>query len=443
MTRGGKKMGTLDGALNLARFLSEQWKGPDELRRLQERRLEKALGLSYSAPFYRKMMDAAHLRPSGGMETLQELPVTTKDDIQGNPDSFLSSFSSNRQETHISHETTGSTGKPLQILMDPKFATLRTSLLFSNLFSCGIKPFHLTAKLVFKGKSGHGTAPRSYGILPILSLDLLDDERKNLEIIRRAKAEALCYYPSATTLLARANLESGKPLRLKRVLSGSELLTQDWRKLLEESFSCPVFDLYGCWEFGSIAFECPEEHGLHVNTGTFFMEILDSRGRPCKDRPGRVVMTSLSNTAMPLVRYDLGDVASWGGQCPCGRGLPLIKSLEGRADDMVVLPSGRLRPPLAFRFTDLECVAKGIRMYQLVQENEGLFVFRYVPSPFGLPEDSKKDIEKRIMLACLGEPVVVEFEQVEAIKRNRRGKLDRLISKVSRRRPIRAGEGLS
>ncbi len=433
-------MGTLDGAWNLARFLSEQWKGPDELRKLQGRRLEKALELSYSAPFYRKKMDAAHLRPSGGMETLQELPVTTKDDIQRDPDSFLSSL---RQETHVSHETTGSTGKPLRVLMDRKSATLRTSLLFSNLFSCGIKPFSLTAKLVFKGNSGQYGALRSYGILPILSLDILDDERKNLEIIRRAKAEALCYYPSATTLLARANLESAKPLRLKRVLSGSELLTPDWRKLLEESFSCPVFDLYGCWEFGSIAFECPEEHGLHVNTGTFFMEILDSRGRPCGNRPGRVVMTSLSNMAMPLVRYDLGDIATWGGQCPCGRGLPLIKSLEGRADDMVVLPSGTLRSPLTFRFTDLECVAKGILMYQLVQEKEGLFVFRYVPSAIGLPEGSKKYIEKRIVIACLGEPVVVEFEEVEEIKRNRRGKLDRLISRVSRRRSIRAGGGPS
>jgi phenylacetate-CoA ligase len=437
----GKIMGTLDGAWNLVRFLSEQWKRPDELRKLQEKRLKNALEQSYGAPFYRKMMDAAHLNPAGGKETLQELPLTAKEDIQRDPDSFLTSAENLGND--FVHETTGSTGKPLRVRLDRNSSTIRTSLLFSNLFSCGIRPFSLTAQLVFKKSPAQYAKLRSYGILPRISLDILDDARKNLEIIRRAKAEALCYYPSATTLLARANLESGKPLRLKRVLSGSELLTPDWRRLLEESFSCPVSNLYGCWEFGPIAFECPEEHCMHVNTGTFHMEILDSHNRNCAKGTGRVVLTSLCNSAMPLVRFDLGDLASWGGQCPCGRGLPVLKSLEGRADDMVVLPSGKLQSPLTFRFTDLECVAKGILMYQLVQEKEGLFVFRYVPSATGLPEGSKKDIVSRISAGCLGETVVVEFEQVGEIKRNRRGKLDRLISKVSRRRSIRAGGGPS
>ena len=99
-----------------------------------------------------------------------------------------------------------------------------------------------------------------------------------------------------------------------------------------------------------------------------------------------------------------------------------------------------VQSPLAFRFTDLKCVADGILMYQLVQETEDSFVFRYIPCKGSLSGQSKKEIEGRILTACNGESVRVGFEETDDIRRNRRGKLDRLVSKVSRRRPRQSFE---
>jgi phenylacetate-CoA ligase len=433
----GADMGLLEGANYLAGFALEQWKSPEELAGLQEERLKKALEDASGAGFYREMLVQSDLRFNDAFSLLESLPTTTKEQIQANPGAFTPE--GNGGSAEISRETTGSTGKPLTVRMDRKASTMRTALMLLNSMSCGLTPLSLTANLRFSDGVKRPPSGRMYGVLPWIALDILDDEMKNLEIMRARKADSLGYYPSAMAILAKANMEGERPLRLKRVLSGAEMLTPAWRKLLEDSFRCPVFNKYGSWEFGPIAWECPEEHSLHVNTGTFHMEILDGKNRPLHQGIGRVVMTSLCNRAMPLIRYEQGDLAGWGAQCPCGRGLPVIKSLEGRADDMVVLPSGKLRSPLSMRFTDLECVVNGIRTYQLIQEREGLFLFRYVPSPAGFSESSRKDIERRISIACLGEPVSVEFEEADEIKRNRRGKLDRLISKVSRRRSILDG----
>ncbi|MFH0884974.1 MAG: hypothetical protein V1861_04650, partial [Candidatus Micrarchaeota archaeon] len=433
----GANMGLLGGMKYLAGFALEQWKSPDELARLQESRLKNAFKEASRTRYYRDLLRQSDLRSTGAFSVLESLPTTSKEHIQSNPDAFI-------QDGHdgkgiISRETTGSTGKPLKVRMDKKASTIRTALMLLNMMSCGLTPFSLTADLCFSDGVRRPLSGRAYGVLPWFSLDILDDEKKNLEIMRKCRADSLGYYPSAMTLLARANMDSQKPLRLKQVLSGAEMLVPGWRKLLEDSFCCPVFNLYGSWEFGPMAWECPEEHSLHVNTGSFHMEILDSRNRPLSHGTGRVVITSLCNGAMPLLRYEMEDLAGWGGQCPCGRGLPVLKSLEGRSDDMVVLPSGRLRSPRSVRFTDLECVVKGIRTYQLIQEKEDLFLFRYVPSSAGFPESSRKEIARRISIACLGEQVRVEFEQVEEIARNRGGKLDQLISKVSRRRSILDG----
>ena len=434
-------MGIFGGIGYLAGFALEQWKSPDEIRCLQEMRLGKALADASAAPFYKDMLGQYGLHFGTGhgdaLSFLESLPATTKEQIQSNPGAFIPK--GNGVGTVITRETTGSTGKPLTVRMDKKASTIRTALMLLNSISCGLTPFSRTAALHFQDGTKRRDFGRMYGVLPWFSLDILEDEWKNLETMRRKRADSLGYYPSAMTLLARANLDSARPVRLEQVISGAEMLTPGWRSLLEESFSCPVFNKYGSWEFGPIAWECPEEHSMHVNTGSFHMEILDERNRPLRQGTGRVVMTSLCNSAMPLIRYEMGDLASWGGRCPCGRGLPVLKSLEGRADDMVVLPSGRMRSPLSVRFTDLECVVKGIRTYQLIQEKEDLFLFRYVASPSGFPDSSRKDIERRIAIACLNEPVRVDFEEVDEIRRNRRGKLDRLISKVSRRRAVAEG----
>ena len=226
-------------------------------------------------------------------------------------------------------------------------------------------------------------------------------------------------------LIARANMEN--PVKLKSVICGAEMLTKDYRKTIEESFSCHAYNMYGCWEFGPLAWECPE-HSLHVNTNSVIMEIVDSNGRPKKSGVGEVVLTSLRNTSMPLIRYNIGDLASWGNECSCGRSLPVLKSIEGRCDDMLTLPSGRKITPMTILVEYRGEIYKGISEYQIIQERPDLFVVKVIPTKDGFKHE--KEMIDRIKEACFGEDVTIEIEIVDKIQKIGT-KQRRVISKVS------------
>jgi phenylacetate-CoA ligase len=157
------------------------------------------------------------------------------------------------------------------------------------------------------------------------------------------------------------------------------------------------------------------------------VEIIGKGGKPEKNGLGEVVVTSFHNTPMPFIRYSTGDLAKWGSECSCGRGSPVIESLEGRKTDVFRLPSGKVRP-----FGALYIALNQIRVlsFQVVQERADLFVFRYVPLQGDLTPAAKDDIKRRISTACLGEPIAVEFERVDSIKRGGRGKHRYILTKV-------------
>ena len=148
---------------------------------------------------------------------------------------------------------------------------------------------------------------------------------------------------SAIHLIAREVLDRGLSVRPKAVTTTAEKLFLHQRETIERAFGHKLFDQYGCGESNSTAFECERHSGLHVAAEHVIVELLDGGG-PCVGgrRAGRVVITDLDNYAMPLLRYDNGDLASWADTpCPCGRGLPLLARIEGRAYEVLDVPGGR------------------------------------------------------------------------------------------------------
>jgi phenylacetate-CoA ligase len=178
-------------------------------------------------------------------------------------------------------------------------------------------------------------------------------------------------YASALAIYARHLRETGRPFPAPRgVISCAETLTAPVRELLSEVFECPVFDRYGSREFGLIASQC-ESGSYHVNTRGVWVEILNG-GRPAAPgTPGRVVVTGLAARAMPLVRYDTGDVAEAAepAPCPCGRGLPLMGPVHGRVSDFVVTPDGRLVH--GEFFTHLFYGCRSVRSFAVRQDGRG------------------------------------------------------------------------
>ncbi|MEW6035040.1 MAG: hypothetical protein AB1529_00365 [Candidatus Micrarchaeota archaeon] len=389
---------------------SAQWQDRDAILSLQCKRLEALLRSAFRTPHYAAAL--AGLSQSELADDITSAPFTTKDEVLDRRRDFISSGATDLLRV----ETGGTGGVPLTFFRDKAFHEhcIARGLFLENEF--GASPFDLQAYIL--ARPVHSRFP----LYPRISLSTFEPEDKNLETVKKRGVKILGGHTNSIAIMAGMN----DGYRLKSVFATAETLRPRSRRLIEDSFSCRVFDHYAATEFHSLAWECPEEGSLHVNIESCLVEIIGRNGRPKKSGPGEVVVTGLRNLSMPLVRYRLGDLAQWGRDCPCGRGLPVLKAVLGRSSDTILLPSGRRRA--------LEALGplyrlRGIRAYQVIQERPDALAFRYVRSP-----DFSKATEERVReilsRGCLGEPVAVECEEVERLEKSRSGKIPDFISRI-------------
>jgi len=132
-------------------------------------------------------------------------------------------------------------------------------------------------------------------------------------------------------------------------MTTSEILFPKIRKFIEDTFECPVFDRYGANEVDGISLECPGGAGMHINLEGNFLEFVGRNGPVKENEMGEIVITNLYNYGMPLIRYRIGDFASYSNQtCQCGKTLPVMGNLHGRIHDFVVSSDGSLLDPYFF-----------------------------------------------------------------------------------------------
>jgi phenylacetate-CoA ligase len=175
-------------------------------------------------------------------------------------------------------------------------------------------------------------------------------------------------YASSLNLLAQFAELTNTPLHLKCIISNAEPLYEHVRLRLEKVFQCRVYDTYGGTEGAFMGFECSSGR-MHLCPDFGVMEIVREDGTPCEPgESGNVVVTGLTNRAMPLIRYPNGDTAAWAKdqRCRCGCSFPVIERIEGRTDDLIELPDGRvvgrLDPVFKSEFP--------IREAQIIQKND-------------------------------------------------------------------------
>ena len=132
------------------------------------------------------------------------------------------------------------------------------------------------------------------------------------------------------------------PVKVVKPIGGST--TSAMVKVIKEGFRCDFFDSYGCSEMGWMACECPEHNGLHLFMDLYYIEICRN-GKPVNSgEPGRILITDLSNKAMPFIRYDIGDVGRWvDGVHHCDRHAIRLE-VVGRIQDTISNSKGKLFP---------------------------------------------------------------------------------------------------
>jgi phenylacetate-CoA ligase len=181
---------------------------------------------------------------------------------------------------------------------------------------------------------------------------------------------------------------------------------------------------YGCGEVGPIAFECPEG-GLHLMSDNLYIEVLKEDGTSAQSGEiGQVVVTELHSWAMPLIRYQMMDNVEMGEErCPCGRTLPLIRQIIGRAYDFLKSKSGkRFHGEKVMYFLEhLQDLNLGVKMIQVVQPSLSELRIKVVPTPIFQP--LALEMMQTYFYEALGDDVNVHFEMVDQIPREASGKL--------------------
>lgn len=223
----------------------------------------------------------------------------------------------------------------------------------------------------------------------------------------------------------------------RAILSAAGNLTDGMRADLERVFRAPVFNQYGSRELGGVACECDHHRGLHVCGESCFVELVRPDGTPtAPGELGRMLVTTFTSRAMPLLRYDIGDLASWSGEpCACGRGWPLLAEIGGRVSDLFWLPDGGSVSPIYLRHT-VGVVLGGdwLRQYQLVQEALDQVTVRLaLREPVAQPREqhAQRLVDlTRSLRTVMGESCQVSFEFVDELPPSESGKQRYAISRV-------------
>jgi phenylacetate-CoA ligase len=169
------------------------------------------------------------------------------------------------------------------------------------------------------------------------------------------------------------------------VICGAERLLPTDRKALEEAFGPEVFETYGSREVMLMATECEAHAGLHTSMETLVVEVVvreDGTVRAAKPGElGEVLVTDLTNHAMPFIRYANGDLAVAGPEeiCACGRALPRLASVEGRVTETLVDGNGARVNGLVFNVV-IAHLAHAIRQFQVVQHKDRSVTLRVAPT---------------------------------------------------------------
>jgi phenylacetate-CoA ligase len=323
----------------------------ETIRRRQADALRAILQHSVSTvPFYRALGPVVDLR--GDSESilyqLAQMPVITKGDVRGAPDRFVSERIP--PSRRMAMRTSGTTGTPLTIFQTRHAVRFQWAIWWRHKTRFGIRPgepfLSFGARVPALGENSAIPWRENYALgQTYLVTSLLRGRalQQTIDMVRRRRFAYFTGYPSAMYVLAREILDRGVDLEHapRMIFTGSDALTPGFRTVIEQAFRSMISDNFGSAEMCGNLSQCP--HGrYHVDHELGIVELLPVAHT---DDPSlrRLVCTGLVNRAMPFIRYDLGDFARVSDRrCGCGRSSPSVESVDGRAEDFIQTPDGRL-----------------------------------------------------------------------------------------------------
>jgi phenylacetate-CoA ligase len=424
-------------------FDQTQWWAPELLLRQQFRQLARLVEHAYrTTPLYRDRLAAAGYRAGDAitMEFWRRIPPLTRREAQEAQGALVSNRIPPEHGSVAEVSTSGSTGLPVRVR---KTALVQTMWNAVALREYRWSRCDFSQRLAVIRGPDRVRAPYPAGVVcpdwgppatflyrtgRAAALDIHADAIEQAEWLQRIEPCYLLTFPSNALMLARYFRRNGLALpSLRGIWTVSEVVDERLRRACRSAWGVEITDTYSAAETGYLALQCPEHRHYHAQSETVLVEVLDREGTACAPgETGDVVVTPLHNFATPLLRYEIGDRAEVGGPCPCGRGLPVIRRILGRAKHELVLPSGSRRH--AWLGTDEFAENPAIVQHQVVQRSLEELEFRLVVRrPLTAAEETRL---ADVLRKNLGHPFRVTFRYLDGIPRAPSGRFFEFLSEL-------------
>lgn len=436
--KGAMRLKGIDFQGELNTLIQSQYYDIDKLEKIQHEKVVDLIRYAVAyVPHYQQTFDGMVDFPIRGVSDLKQFPTVSKDVLKASPEMMRSRES---LRGLVKKTTAGSTGEPFSLWKSSTALEKELAATWRGYSWAGIEQGDRQGRF-------WGVPLDKKGLLKSKAIDFLTHRRRisafsfNDEILRQCTRELVKFRPDylygyVSMLVEYARFVSSHldspPFQLKGIVTTSEVLTSSDRWVLESTFGTKVFDEYGSAEFGAIAHEC-EAGSKHIAAENLIVEVLEGNRICSKDEPGELVITELSNRAMPLIRYRTGDLGTISSHpCSCGRRLPVIGSIQGRAWDMMKRKDGQLFHPAFFLYIFEEARDRnlGIEHYKVHQLAVDKFLIKIIPGR-GYRKTTSEAFIRHEVKRKFDPDATIEFEIVHDIPREKSGKLRQVVGMKS------------
>lgn len=309
-----------------------------------------------------------------GFKSLSDFPVVDKNILRRN---YKDIRSGNLKEDELWKMTTsGSTGAPFTVYqpLDKHYRVQAELIYFSQWANYEIGTRHMFAHVI---ASENKKSKIKLWMQNEIDFDVSDQSEEALDrqckiLMKDKKIKVIIGYASAIYALADYAIKVGyKPdmFGLEGIITASEPLYDDMRQTIIKAFGCKVLQRYSNMENGILGHECSEYKEFHINSASYKIELLSLEdNQPVKEGEiGRIVVTDIFNTAMPMIRYDTGDLGIMKKDSKCNIKTPVLTRLDGRRVDNIYNTQGKMISPHAIT-NGFWKYSSFLRQFQFIQE---------------------------------------------------------------------------
>lgn len=416
--------------------LRSQWLSRKNIKEIQFRQLKALLNRAEKhVPYFKKNFQEHRI---GGSQITsfedfaQTIPIMDKEILRSNLPHF---HADNADSKLIIHRTGGSSGQPLEFPRDRMSVSSYWADYLLSRSWWGITIGEPYAKIwghfhepqsVVQGITSQAKNFIKQKVMNEYFLSAYQMSDSNMEsfahLLRQKKPYSLYGYASALETFAHFINKTRFDLELPGsavVIATSEPLTEEQRELFKSTYRCAVANEYGTCESGLIAFECPAQ-SLHLLEESSYVEFIDKNGNTVDEGIGEILVTSLCNYSVPLIRYRLGDMINISqNRCSCGRESIIIKKIEGRKWSMLQGINDKIVYPQLITQIVMQ-YSPNTKRFQAIQTHSDRILLKLELSK-ELDKENKRKLEESL-IKRLGVGMVINIESVEKIVPEKSGK---------------------